>query len=71
MATGLGHDAYLQIGREATWGTTVSATRRFNIVSGTMNGERVAARCGSHVSSKIQKNPPFRQSQPTVASIMS
>lgn len=44
MATGLGHDAYLQIGREATWGTTVSATRRFNIVSGTMNGERAKVR---------------------------
>lgn len=33
MATGKGHDSYLQIGREATWGTDVAATRRFNVLS--------------------------------------
>jgi hypothetical protein len=44
MATGLGHDAYLQIGREATWSSSVTASRRFNIVSGSLNGERAKVR---------------------------
>lgn len=37
---GLGHEAYLQIGREATYGTAVAATRRFNIINADMRGER-------------------------------
>jgi hypothetical protein len=44
MATGLGHDVYLQIGREATWNSTVTGSRRFNIVNGSMNGERAKVR---------------------------
>lgn len=35
-----GYDCYLQIGREATYGTNVAATRRFNIVTADMQGER-------------------------------
>lgn len=30
---GKGHDHYIQIGREAVWGTDVAATRRLNVVS--------------------------------------
>jgi len=30
---GKGHDHYVQIGREAVWGTDVAATRRFNVLS--------------------------------------
>lgn len=30
---GKGHDHYVQIGREATWGTDTAATRRFNVLS--------------------------------------
>lgn len=44
MASALGHDCYLQIGREATWSSTVAASRRFNIVNGTMMGERAKVR---------------------------
>lgn len=44
MASGLGHDCYLQIGREATWSSPVASSRRFNIVNGTMMGERAKVR---------------------------
>lgn len=44
MATGFGHDAYLQIGREVTWGTAAASVRRFNIVSGSIASERAKVR---------------------------
>lgn len=37
---GFGHEAYMQLGREATYGTAVANTRRWNIVSADMRGER-------------------------------
>ena len=41
-----GHDCYLQVGRETAgnWGTAVAASRRWNMVSGEVKGERSKVR---------------------------
>lgn len=56
MAAGTGHDCYLQIGREATWKTAVANTRRFNVLSANVHGERGKVRSDAIVATRNRKN---------------
>lgn len=56
MATGVGHDCYIQFGREATYGTAVAATRRFNVVSAEMQGERGKVRTDAITDTRNRKD---------------
>lgn len=58
---GFGHDAYIQIGREAAWGTDVAATRRFNVLSASLDPVRGKVRSnvltGNRARSAIYSGP--------------